>query len=121
MGKEFFPLSRNPSNSNKTRILHRSTCTGSLPVPPNSLGKSAPHTSAAFPPISLQRHSVQLAPACSRPSAQHTAMFSRAQVENHLPLESPPTLVHDFPNLFASKEFCFSIHNSFLHPQSLLR
>ena len=98
-------LNKNPSNSNKSRTAHNSTCTGSPSTPPNSSDRTAPDVPprAPFPPGSPRFDLLRPVPARSRSSAQHTATRPRAQVENRLPLHvASLTLTPYFPNRFAS-------------------
>jgi hypothetical protein len=84
---KLFTFNKNPSNSSKTRTADNSACTGSLSIPPNNSGRTAPDAAplAQFHPASLRFDFLQLA-ARSSSSAQHTSARPGAQVENRLPL-----------------------------------
>jgi hypothetical protein len=99
-------LNKNPSNSNKSRTAHSSTCTGSRSTPRNSLDRTAPDVPprAPFPPVSPRFDLRRPVLARSRSSAQHTATRPRAQVGNRLPLHVASLTPYPlyFPNRFAS-------------------
>ena len=105
-GAKLFTLSKNPSNSDKTRSADSSTCTGSRLIPTNSSGKNAPDAPvAAPPPVPHSRASLLPSfpppvPASVRPSAQHNPTSTRRQVKNHLPPQRHSARAEFFLSLF---------------------